>query len=159
MKPMRNILQNRQHSPAILEADKQKYTPDDQLYCKILINGQEPDTRGIRSVNKNGSIWGAILCILERLKGSWGHMFDYSYDEKAKRLTLVSDGRTVIAEAGITHLLVDKTENLMDGEPYVVPENRQFVMEVNAIVTYIKGTKAYYDDKVNVYRIETIVEE
>ena len=47
----------------------------------------------------------------------------------------------------------------MDGEPYVVPENRQFVMEVNAIVTYIKGTKAYYDDKVNVYRIETIVEE
>ncbi|MBQ8638105.1 MAG: hypothetical protein IJ468_02925 [Lachnospiraceae bacterium] len=150
---------NRQHIPAILEADKQKYTPDDQLYCKILINGQEPDTRGIRSVNKNGSIWGAILCILERLKGSWGHMFDYSYDEKAKRLTLVSDGRTVIAEAGITHLLVDKTENLMDGEPYVVPENRQFVMEVNAIVTYIKGTKAYYDDKVNVYRIETIVEE
>ncbi len=146
---------NTQDMPAIQAMDTLKYVPEDQLYCKILINGQEPDTRGVRSVNKNGCIWGAVLCILDRLKGEWGHAFDYNYDEKKKRLTLTSNGHTVIAEAGMTHLLVDGKENLMDGEPYVVPENRQFVMEVSAIASYVAGTRAYYDDKVNVFRIET----
>ena len=41
----------------------------------------------------------------------------------------------------------------MDGEPYI-SESRQFVMEVNAIITYIEGVTAYYDDKVNVFRVE-----
>ena len=144
-----------QEIPAIEEADQLKYHPEDQLYCKVLINGQEPDTRGVRSVNKNGSIWGAVLCILDRLKNEWGHAFSYDYDETAKRLTLTSGGHTIIAEAGMTHLLADGKENLMDGEPYVVPENRQFVMEINAIVSYIEGITAWYDDKVNVFRIET----
>lgn len=147
---------NRQYIPAIPESDLQKYTPEDQLYCKILINGQEPDTRGVRSVNKNGCIWGAVLCILERLKGAVPpEAFDFNYNEEEKRLTLISDGHTIIAEAGMTHLLVDGKENLMDGEPYVT-DTRQFVMEVSAIASYVKGTKAYYDDKVNVFRIETL---
>lgn len=146
---------NTQYSLAIPESDQQKYVPEDQLYCKILINGQEPDTRGIRSVNKNGCIWGAVLCILERLTGAVPPgTYDFNYDEAAKTLTLTSDGHTVVAEAGRTHLLVDGNENLMDGEPYVTDTN-QFVMEVSAIVSYVKGIKAYYDDKVNVFRIET----
>lgn len=146
---------NLQYIPAILESDLQKYKAEDQLYCKILINGQEPDTRGVRSVNKNGCIWGAVLCILERLKGAVPpETFDFNYQEEEKRLILVSDGHTIVAEAGMTHLIVDGRENLMDGEPYISDTN-QFVMEVSAIASYIKGTKAFYDDKVNVFRIET----
>ena len=146
---------NTQYIPAIPKSDEHKYVPEDQLYCKILINGQEPDTRGVRSVNKNGCIWGAVLCILERLKGAVPlGTYEFTYDETAKTLTLTSDGHTVVAEAGRTHLLVDGNENLMDGEPYVTDTN-QFVMEVSAIVSYVKGIKAYYDDRVNVFRIET----
>lgn len=145
---------NTQYMPSIAEADTQKYIPEDQLYCKILINGQEPDTRGVRSVNKNGAIWGAVLCILDRLKDTIPDNFDYHYDSEKKRLTLTSDGHTIIAETGLTHLLVDGKENLMDGEPYI-SDSRQFVMEVSAIVSYVRGVKAYYDDKINVFRIET----
>nr|WP_314462049.1 sugar-binding domain-containing protein [uncultured Clostridium sp.] len=140
--------------PANLQADAAKYKSEDQDYCKILVNGQEPDTRGIRSVNKNGSIWGAVLCILERLKQEWGHAFTYTYLPDEKKLILVSGNDTVEAEAGRTHLLVNGKENLMDGEPYVTPEGG-FVMEMNALIPYIKGVTALFDDKVGVYRIET----
>ena len=140
--------------PAILQADVRKYKPEDQDYCKILVNGQEPDTRGVRSVNKNGSIWGAVLCILERLETEWGHAFSYTYLPAEKKLILKSGKDTVEALAGRTHLLVNGNENLMDGEPYVTPEG-SFVMEVNALIPYINGVTALYDDKVGVYRIAT----
>lgn len=139
---------------AIPMADACKYQPEDQEYCKILVNGQEPDTRGVRSVNKNGSIWGAVLCILERLKAEWGDEFSYTYMPEEEKLVLVSGDNSVEAEAGRTHLLVNGKENLMDGEPYVTPEGN-FVMEVNALVPYICGVTAFYDEKVGVYRIET----
>lgn len=139
--------------PGIPEADAVKYEPEDQLYCKVLVNGQEPDTRGVRSVNKNGSIWGAVLCILERMQGQWDGAFTYTYDADEKCLTVESGGATAIARAGRTHLLVNGRENLMDGEPYVTPEGI-FVMEVNAIVPYIQNTSCQYDEKVNVLRIE-----
>ena len=42
----------------------------------------------------------------------------------------------------------------MDGEPYETPEGI-FVMEVNAVIPYISGVKAVYDDKIEVLRIET----
>ena len=45
-------------------------------------------------------------------------------------------------------------ENLMDGEPYI-SDSGQFVMEVSAIASYIDGVSAWYDDKVEVFRIET----
>jgi beta-galactosidase len=138
----------------IPQADAVKYTPEKQPYCKILVNGQEPDTRGVRSVNKNGSIWGAVLCILERMKQYGKDLFDYEYCPDKKCLKIVSDDYTVEAEAGKTHLLVNGEENLMDGEPYVTPEGI-FVMEVNAVVSYIKDVTAAYDDKVGVFRIET----
>lgn len=147
------IAKNSQDFPAVPEADRAKYVPETEQYCKILWNGQEPDTRGVRTVNKNGSIWGAVVCILERMKGELGDVFDYTYDPKEESLTLTSGGHTVVAKTHMTHLLVDGKENLMDGEPYI-SESRQFVMEVNAIVTYIRGIVAYYDDKVNVFRIE-----
>lgn len=139
----------------IPQADAVKYIPEDKLYCKILINGQEPDTRGVRSVNENGCIWGNVMCILDRLIDVKGVDFKYTYSDEEKKLTLTSGDYTVIAQAGHTHLLVNGDENLMDGEPYVTAEN-MFVMEVSAIVTYIKGVTAQYDDKVNVFRIETI---
>ena len=138
--------------PRIPEADAVKYEPEDQLYCKVLVNGQEPDTRGVRSVNKNGSIWGAVLCILERMQSQWGGAFTYAYDADQKSLTVNSGSVTATARAGQTHLLVNGQENLMDGEPYVTPEGI-FVMEVNAIVPYIQGTSCQYDEKVNVLRI------
>lgn len=147
------IAPNNQDYPAVAAADLAKYVPETEQYCKILWNGQEPDTRGVRTVNKNGSIWGAVICILERMKGELGDVFDYEYDQKKERLTLTSGGHTVIAQTHQTHLLVDGKENLMDGEPYI-SESRQFVMEVNAIITYIEGVTAYYDDKVNVFRVE-----
>lgn len=143
--------------PANEQADSCKYVPEEELYCKILIDGQEPDTRGVRSVNKNGSIWGAVLCILERLSQEWGNHFSYEWDSELKKLTLHSDGHMVEAEAGRTHLMVDGIENLMDGEPWMTPEG-MLVMEVNAIVPYIHGLSVQYDEKINVLRIETGME-
>ncbi len=138
---------------SIPEADKLKYEPEDKDYCKILVCGQEPDTRGVRSVNKRGSVWGAVQCILDRMMGKWKGLFTYEYDREKERLTLYSGGHMVIAESHRTHLLVDGSESLMDGEPYVTPEGI-FVMEVNAIVPYIAKTTCQYDDKVGVLRIE-----
>lgn len=140
---------------AIPQADAVKYKAEDRIYCKILINGQEPDTRGVRSVNENGCIWGNVLCILERLKAVVGDEFEYEYSDKEKKLIIKSGEYTVEAEVGRTHLLVNGAENLMDGEPYLTPEN-MLVMEVSAVISYISGVKrALYDDKVNVFRIET----
>lgn len=138
----------------IPQADKIKYIPEKEPCCKILINGQEPDTRGVRSVNKNGRIWGAVLCILERMRSEYTDSFDFEYLPKEKRLIIKSGDHIVEAEAGRTHLLADGQENLMDGEPYI-SESGQFVMEISAIVPYICGISARYDDKVNVFRIET----
>lgn len=138
--------------PAIPAADAIKYEPADQDYCKILVKGQEPDTRGVPSVNKNGSIWGAVLCILGRMY-PWNGAFEYEYDEIVHRLIVVSGQNRVVAQEGRTHLLVNGEENLMDGAPYVTPEGI-FVMEVNALVPYIQNTSCQYDEKVGVLRID-----
>lgn len=57
------------------------------------------------------------------------------------------------AEVGRTFLLVDGEENLMSGQPYV-NEDGVFIIEINAVITYIPGVRAYYDPKANVFRIE-----
>lgn len=134
------------------EADKAKYTPETEPYCKILVNGQEPDTRGVRSLNKNGRVWGAVICILARLKTETGSSFDYEY--KDGTLTIISGKNRIKAVKGESHLFVNGEESLMDGEPYETPEGI-FVMEVNAVIPYISGVKAVYDDKIEVLRIET----
>lgn len=139
---------------AALQADAAKYQPEDKCYTKILVNGQEPDTRGVRSVNENGRVWGAVLCILERLQTVIPDAFCYNWNPTEGRLTLHSGGHTVTVQVGVTHLLADGRENLMDGQPYLTAEGA-LVMEVNALIPYITGTRTQYDDKVNVLRIET----
>ena len=140
------------HFRAIPEADAAKYVPDKENYCKIMVNGQEPDFRGVRAVNKNGAIWGNVLCIMERMKSMFPDRMDFTWDEQASRLTVHSGGREIIAQAGVTHLLVDGQENLMDGEPYVT-DTGILVMEVNAIAPHVVGASAQYDDKIGALRI------
>lgn len=136
----------------IAEADAAKYVPDKELYCKIMVNGQEPDFRGVRAVNRNGAIWGNVMCIIERMKAMFPDRMDFTWDADAKRLTVHSGGREIIAQAGATHLLVDGQENLMDGEPYVT-DTGILVMEVNAIAPHIPGVSCQYDDKISALRI------
>ena len=136
----------------IAEADAAKYVPDAENYCKIMVNGQEPDFRGVRAVNRNGAIWGNVMCIIERMKSMFPDRLDYTWDAASKRLTVHSGGREIIAQAGVTHLLVDGTENLMDGEPYVT-DTGILVMEVNAIAPHVQGASAQYDDKIGALRI------
>ena len=136
----------------IAEADAAKYTPEKKLYCKIMLNGQEPDFRGVRAVNKNGAIWGNVMCIIERMKENFPDRLDYEWDAEAQRLTVHSGGHTIVAQAGATHLLVDGQENLMDGQPYVT-DTGILVMEVNAIAPHVAGASAQYDDKIGALRI------
>lgn len=152
-------LVHRDHAPsstypfeAIPEADAAKYVPEDKMYCKVLVDGQEPDTRGILSVYNHGSIYSPILFILERIKNMRPELFDYAYDADKEMLTLTSGGTTVTAEKGRTHLLVNGEENLLNGEPYI--HRDAFIVEINAVISYIKGVVAYYDDNVRVFRIE-----
>ena len=63
-----------------------------------------------------------------------------------------SGGKTIIAQAGVTHLLVNGQENLMDGQPYVT-DTGILVMEVNAIAPHIDGASCQYDDKIGALRI------
>lgn len=148
--PEKAVMPEREFEP-IPEADAVKYVPETRPYCKILVNGQEPDTRGVMSENKNGSVWGAVLCILDRMAqrapGRFAHTFD------GRTLVIESGGRRVTAEIGKTHLTVDGEESLMDGAPYLTPEGL-LVMEVNAVVPYIDGASSWFDDKIGVLRIE-----
>ncbi len=147
-----------EHSPkavygfaSIPQSDAAKYVPVDKVYCKVLVNGQEPDTRGILSVVDHGAIYSPILYILERMKAQKPDYFDYTFENKT--LTILSDGHVVKAEVGRTHLLADGEENLLNGQPYE-NEDGVFIAEINAIVPYIKGVSSWYDDKINVFRIE-----
>ena len=141
--------------PAIPAAGALKYEAPEQDYCKILIRGQEPDNGGVPSVNKNGSVWGSVLIILDRMLSTWKDrdLFTYEFRRESGRLTVCSGGNTIVAEAGRTHLLVNGQENLMDGEPYVT-ERGAFVMEVNALIPYIRNVSCQYDDRVHVLRID-----
>jgi len=136
----------------IAEADAIKYTPETECYCKIMLNGQEPDFRGVRAVNKNGAIWGNVMCIIERMKANFPERLDFDWDAENQRLTVHSGRKTIIAQAGVTHLLVDGQENLMDGQPYVT-DTGILVMEVNAIAPHVAGASCQYDDKIGALRI------
>ena len=137
----------------IPEADQVKYVPETENYCKIMVNGQEPDFRGVRAVNRNGSIWGNVLCILERMRTYAPGRVDYVWMPGTGTLTLRSGGHTVTARTGHTHLIVDGQESLMDGQPYTTPEGI-LVMEVNAIASYVDGAAVQYDDRIGALRIQ-----
>lgn len=136
----------------ISRADTVKYIPEAENYCKIMVNGQEPDFRGVRAVNRNGSIWGNVLCIVERMKQVAPDRLDYTWDPGAGVLTLTSGGHRIVARIGVTHLLVDGEENLMDGQPYLTEEGIP-VMEVNALAAQVAQASVQYDDKIHALRI------
>ncbi|MBR3764214.1 MAG: beta galactosidase jelly roll domain-containing protein [Clostridia bacterium] len=136
----------------IPEADAAKFIPEKENYCKIMVNGQEPDFRGVRAVNRGGAIWGNVMCIVERIKAMQPELMDFTWDAEAGTLTVVSGSRRIIAQVGATHLLVDGHENLMDGMPYVT-DTGVLVMEVNALVTHIPGVSAQYDENIRALRV------
>ncbi len=137
--------------PAILPADRAKYVKRDGAYCKVLVNGQEPNTNGILSKVEHGSIYSPILYILEGIHGRKPEAFTYTYENKV--LTLDSGIYHVQAEVGRTHMLVNGEENLLNGQPYE-NEDGCLILEINALVSYIQGVKAEYDEKANLFRIE-----
>lgn len=136
---------------SIPESDAAKFVPADKLYCKVLVNGQEPNTYGVLSVVDHDSVYSPILYILENMHKGRPETFDYDFDNGVLRLR--SGGREVSAEVGRTHLLVDGEENLLNGQPYL-NEDGVLMVEINAVITYIGGVRAFYDPKANVFRIE-----
>lgn len=137
--------------PRQAEADATKYVKSDEILCKVLVNGQEPNTYGVLSKVEHDSIFSPVLHILGAMAKSRPE--DLQIDYKNETLTMKSGEHTIIARVGYTHLTVDGTENLMGGQPYLL-EDGTFMMEINAIAGYIKGATAGYDDKITVYRIE-----
>ena len=136
----------------IPRADAVKYTPETENYCKVMVNGQEPDFRGVRAVNRNGSVWGNVLCVLERMRQIAPERLDFDWNPETGTLTLRTGSRTIVAQTGRTHLRVDGQESLMDGQPYVTPEGI-LVMEINAIAPLVEGASAQYDDRIGALRI------
>lgn len=137
--------------PANERADAAKYVKRDGVYCKVLVNGQEPNTNGTLSKVDNGAIYSPVLFILERMHGGRPEAFSYSFENNV--LTIDSGDNHVTAEVGRTHLQVNGEENLMNGEPYI-NDDGYLIVEINAIIGYIQGVKAYYDEIANLFRIE-----
>ncbi|MBR2822812.1 MAG: hypothetical protein IKE24_03920 [Clostridia bacterium] len=136
----------------IPEADAVKYVPEDENYCKVLVNGQEPDFRGVRAVYRDGAVWGNVLCVLERMKSIAPERMDYGWDRASGVLTLRSGPHSVIARVGGTHMIADGRESLMAGQPFLTREGI-LVMEINAIAPYVEGASAQFDDRIGALRI------
>ncbi len=137
--------------PANERADAAKYVKREGLYCKVLVNGQEPNTNGTLSKVDNGAIYSPILFILQRMHGGRPDAFSYSFENNV--LTIDSGENHVVAEVGRTHLQVNGEENLMNGQPFINGDG-YLIVEINAIIGYIQGVKAYYDEIANLFRIE-----
>lgn len=131
-------------------ADAVKYVKKDKVTCKVLVNGQEPNTYGNLSIVMNDSVFSPVVPIFEAMHRGRPEAFDMTYEDGT--LTISSKGHTVVARVGYTHMKVDDGEILMGGQPFI-NENGFFMMEINAIAGYIDGVSSYYDDKIEVYRI------
>lgn len=136
--------------PAIPEADAAKYVKREGLYCKVLVNGQEPNTCGVLSKVDNGSVYSPILYILESMHRGRPEAFSYSYENQV--LTIDSGDYHVEAAVGHTHMLVNGEENLLNGQP-VVDEYGNLIVEIGAVISYIQGVAACYDEMANLFRI------
>ena len=132
--------------------DRKKYEPEKENYCKIMVNGQEPDFRGVRAVNRNGCVWGNVLCILERMRQMAPERVSFTFDPDRGEIELQSGGHRVRVRAGETHLIADGRENLMDGAPYLTPEGIP-VMEVSALAAWVEGAAVQYDDRIGALMI------
>lgn len=137
---------------SIPELDALKYVPEKENYCKVMVNGQEPDFRGVRAVNRNGAVWGNVLCILERMQQIAPDRLSFKWEPGTGTLTLLSGGNRIQAKAGETHLLVNGQENLMDGQPYVTEEGIP-VMEISAVASHVEGAACRLDEKIGALRI------
>lgn len=144
------VVERKNDFPANTLADTAKYTKKEGLYCKVLVNGQEPDTHGVMSKVDNGSIYSPILYILKSMHGSRPEAFSYSYRDKV--LTIDSGEYHVEAEAGHTHMLVNGEENLLNGQPFEDADGN-LIVEINAVISYIQGVSAGYDEMANLFRI------
>lgn len=137
---------------SIPSSDLTKYKAEDKIWCKILLNGSEIDTQGVRCIYENNSVWGPILVFLNKLRDSKVNTFIYEYDDALGILKVETKEYLIEAELGRTHMLVNGEENLLNGQPYRSKEGH-FSMEVNAILSYIEGVHSVYDENVNVYRL------
>ena len=136
---------------SIPEADEVKYKKSDKVTCKVLVNGQEPNTFGVLSIVEHESVFSPVIPIFTSMAKARPDVLSVEYDNGT--LVLKSGGHTVVAKTGHTHLIADGEENLMGGQPFI-GQNGAFMMEINAIAGYIQGVKAHYDEKIGVYRIE-----
>lgn len=136
----------------VSELDELKYILETENWCKVLVNGQEPDFRGVRAVNRNGAVWGNVLCILERMKQLAPDRLDYRWDPTAGILSLTSGENRIMARIGETHLLVNGQESLMDGQPYVTEEGIP-VMEIRAVAPFVQGAESRLDERIGALRI------
>ena len=133
---------------AIPEADRVKFTPSDKTYCKVVINGSEPDMRGIMPEYINEAVYGPIEIVLDRIADTGA----LSYTRNGKKLRIVTGADVIELEAGRTHMLINGEENLLNGEPYLTDD--RMIAEISAVVPHIVGASTYYDDKVDMYRIK-----
>ena len=131
----------------IHEADRVKFTPSGKTYSKIVINGSEPDMRGIMPEYINEAVYGPIEIVIERIAETGA----LSYTRDGKKLRIVTGVDVIELEAGRTHMLINGEENLLNGEPYLI--DGRMIAEISAVVPHIEGASAYYDDKVDMYRI------
>ena len=67
-------------------------------------------------------------------------------------LTIVCGVFHVVMEAGHTHMLVNGEENLLNGQPFEDAEGN-LIVEINAVISYIQGVSAGYDEMANLFRI------
>lgn len=128
-------------------ADKVKYTPEDKIYCKVLIDRDEADTHGYRCEYLNGAVYGPAIYILERIERAYPGRVRYTLS--GDRLTIEKDDTRLELEIGRTHMTVNGRESLLNGEPYI--DDGLYIAELSAILPHI-CKETYYDDKVNLYR-------
>ncbi len=124
---------------------------DTRNYYKVIINGREVDFKGSNKVYEQTGIFGPVIPVLEHLLSIRPELFVYSYDETAGSLTLTCGEETITATVGQPPLIVNGEENLMNGEPEL--HNGEFCMEINTVLSYIRGVNTELDNNIFIYKL------
>lgn len=143
---------NRYAFEPIPQADAVKYVPEDKIICKVLIDADEADLRGMRAEVINDAVYGPIQYVLDRINRVYPNRAEYEYDTDNGIMRIKTGGNTIELQKGHTHMLVNGAENLLNGEPEI--HDGIMVAEISAIAPFIDGASARYDDNVKLYRIE-----
>ena len=96
-------------------------------------------------------VFSPVLYILEALHRQRPDLFDWSCEDGV--LEVNSGDTHAVAQTGHTCILVNGEENLMNGQPFF-NANGTFIMEIGPLMACIHGIHAWYDDKIQVFRIE-----